>query len=447
MKDDLIASLQKLQKGSNIKRGDATMRAARVSTPAQDEEDKASMRTDVQRVADTFQPMQPWIIRQLLGPMMGRLWALSMCSPTPEMVQVAVEAFGNPEPDFSYALRSASFRRRYRNARKKEMMPSLKAEAKEHKWGLFRSFLDEVEESLYRRGYRLDDTRIPKVGQLLAEYAARTEELMKELNLQPRVLREVLSPAKTLGYIRARNALQLLGGNDNYYTHLISLIYEIRRKHDEMKLSREHVNYLIKRLIERLPPEIGRLAKELKSLQVDEGGSGLKMKIFVDELLEVLSPEDKILPIIPIIMHYFFIETLPSVPSDEASSHKRLPLDDQKAELIAGGQESTGAWHYTPSGRKPLYKLPTQQEEPLDDSERLAIFISLAGINIDDLTPKERHRLLELLKAIDMGHNFASKKGLSIADYYGDRADSEKTQRSRLFQKIKRLASHNSLKD
>ena len=423
------------------------MRAARVSTPAQDEEDKASMRTDVQRVADTFQPMQPWIIRQLLGPMMGKLWAFSMCSPTPEMVQVAVEAFGNPEPDFSYALRSASFRRRYRKALKKEMMPSLKAEAKEHKWKFARSLLNELADSLHRRGYRMGDRRIPKFGELEAEYAVQTEELIKELNLRPRVLSEVLSPAKTFGDIRARNTLHFLGGKDNYYTHLISLIYEIRRG-DKMELSRRHVGNLRRGLTERLPYEVSRLFsgfdEELKSPQVD----GSHLKILVHELVELMSTaEDKMLLILPVLMRYFLLETIPSIPGDEASSHKRLPLDDQKAELIAGGQESTGAWHYTPSGRKPLYKLPTQQEEPLDDSERLASFTSLAGINIDDLTPKERHRLLELLKAIDMGYNFASKKGLPIADYYGDRADSKKTQRSRLFQKIKRLASHNSLKD
>jgi hypothetical protein len=402
------------------------------------------MRTDVQRVADTFQPMQPWIIRQLLGPMAGRLQALSMGSPTPEMVQVAVEAFGNPEPDFSCALQSASFRRRYRKALKKERLPSLKAEAKEHKWKLSRLFLNELADSLRRRGYRGDDRRIPKVGELLAEYAARTEELMKELNLRPRVLCEVLSPERTLGYIRARNALQLLGGKDNYYSHLISLIYEIRREPDKMKLSRKHVNYMMKGLIKRLPPEIGRLAKELKSLQVDEGGSGLK--ILVDELLKVVSAEDRMLTILPIVMRYFFIETIPNTPGDEASSHNRLPLDGQIAGQIADGQESIGTWHSTPSGRKPVYKLPTQ-EEPLDDSERLARFTSLVGISIDDLTPKDQHRLLELMNAIDMGHEFASKKGLSIADYYGTRADSEKTQRSRLFQKIERLASQNSLKD
>jgi len=410
------------------------------------------MRTDAQRIADTFQPMQPWVIRQLLGPTMGKLWALSMCSPTPEMVQVALESFGDLDPCFIRALKSSSFRRRCRKERKREMLPDLKAEAKEHKWKLLRSFLNELENSLGSRGYRLNDRRIPKIGELEAEYVARTEEFIKELNLQPRVLSQILSPAKTLGGIRSRNALPLLGGRDNYYAHLISLIYEIRHRPDEMEMSRGHVNYMIKGLIERLPPEMRRLVNELKSLQVDEGEAwlsgllkdGARRKKLVDELLEIVDTEDKILPILRIIMRYLFIETIPSISSDETSSSKRLPLDDQLVEHIADGQVSIGVRRSTLGGMKPVYKIPIQ-EEPLEDSERLEKFVKLIGINLDDFNPKEQHRLIELMTALDMDYEFASKKGVSITDYYGGRADSEKTQRSRLFKKIKRLVDDSQL--
>jgi len=382
------------------------------------------MRTDVQRVADTFQPMQPWIIRQLLGPMAGKLQALSMCSPTPEMVQVAVEAFGNPEPDFSCALQSASFRRRYRKALKKERLPSLKAEAKECKWELFRLLLIDLIDNLRKRGYQPDDTRIPKISELEAEYTTRTEQLINELHSRPEALAEVFPPGKTLGGVRARNALPLLGGNDNYYTHLISLIYEIRRQPDEMELSRRHVSDLIRGLDRRLPPEMCRLVNELKSLQVDEGEAwlsglvkdGARRKQLVNALLEVLSAEDKILPIIPIIMRYFLIETLPSVPSDEASSHKRLPLDSQIAEQVADGQESIGTWHSTSSSRKPVYKIPTQ-EEHLDDSERLARFALLAGINIYDLNPKEWDIILDLLN----GHVYCRQCGRAYYAFFNSK--------------------------
>jgi hypothetical protein len=400
------------------------------------------MRTKSERIADTFQPMLPWVMRHLLGPLAGRLWALSMCRPTPKMEQVAMEAFSDLDPCFISAIQSSSFRRRCRKARKREMLPGLKAEAKEHKWKLLRSFLKELEDSLCSRGYRPDDTRIRKVAELETEYAVRTEELINELYSRPEVLGQTFLPSKTLGGIRSKNALPLLGGKDNYYNHLISLIYEIRREPDKMKLSSGHVSDLKKGLSEMLPPETSRLVSELKNLQIVEGAS--QLKILVNKLIELLNTEDKILAILPIVMRYFFIETIPSTPGDEASSHKRLPLDRQIAGQIADGQESIGSWHSTPSGRKPMYKLPTR-EEPLDDSERLSQFASLAGVNLDEFTAKEQERMLDLFSFFDRGNQKSSKTGISLRDYYGDRADSEKTQRQRLFQKIKRLRGHSRL--
>jgi hypothetical protein len=140
-----------------------------------------------------------------------------------------------------------------------------------------------------------------------------------------------------------------------------------------------------------------------------------------------------------IIIRYLFLETIPTVPGDKESSDKRLPLDNQIAEQIADGQVHDGAWRYTSEGRKAIYKLP-RQAESLDDRERLERFATLAGININDLTPKEQQRLTGLMNADDMDYQFASKKGMSMAAFYGNRANSEKTQRQRLFKKIRRLA-------
>jgi len=108
---------------------------------------------------------------------------------------------------------------------------------------------------------------------------------------------------------------------------------------------------------------------------------------------------------------------------------------------IADGQESIGTWQFTPSGKKPMYKLPTR-EEPLDDNERLSQFASLVCVNLDEFTPKEQERILDLLDFYDRNNQKSSKTGISLKDYYGDRADSEKTQRQRLFQKIRNLKSH-----
>lgn len=75
--------------------------------------------------------------------------------------------------------------------------------------------------------------------------------------------------------------------------------------------------------------------------------------------------------------------------------------------------------------------------EYLNDSDRLSQFFDLAGIDRDTLTDGESNRVLDMLGALDTGYDFASKKGVSMQAYYGDRADSEKTQRQRLFKKIR----------
>ncbi|MFC1907726.1 hypothetical protein ACFLW8_06545, partial [Chloroflexota bacterium] len=55
-------------------------------------------------------------------------------------------------------------------------------------------------------------------------------------------------------------------------------------------------------------------------------------------------------------------------------------------------------------------------------------------------TAGESNRLLDILHALDIGYEFASKLGVSMQAYYGDRADSEKTQRQRLFKKIREIS-------
>jgi len=74
--------------------------------------------------------------------------------------------------------------------------------------------------------------------------------------------------------------------------------------------------------------------------------------------------------------------------------------------------------------------------EYLSDSDRLSQFCELAGIDMNTLTDSESSRVLDILNALDTGYDFASKQGVSMAAYYGDKANSEKTQRQRLFKKI-----------
>jgi len=351
------------------------------------------------------------------------------------MVQQIVDNIGDLDASLVPRFQSSSFRRRYRRKRKDEMRPSLRAEAKEASWRFVRSLLNELVENMRRRGYRPDTTRTFKFTHLKAEYSRRTEELVSELYQRPDVLSEVFSPAKTLGYVRARNAWLFFDNTENYYSHIISLIYQIRRG-DKIKLSRRHAGDFRKQLAKALPCEARKLidgfVRNLNSPQVDE----TRVKILVNELVELLSQaQDRIFPSLPVVMRYCILGTIPRIPADAASSCKQLRLQPQTAEQIADGQESIGASRWTSRGRKQVYK--PRMLAPLEDEEHLERFAHLAGINLNDLTAGEQRRLLDLMNACDMGYELASKRGLSLADYYGDRADSEKTQRYRLFEKIK----------
>jgi hypothetical protein len=87
-----------------------------------------------------------------------------------------------------------------------------------------------------------------------------------------------------------------------------------------------------------------------------------------------------------------------------------------------------------------LERIEAKSDEPfeyLNDSDRLSQFCELGGIEMNTLTDGESSRILDILHAQDAGYDFASKEGVSMQAYYGDRADSEKTQRQRLFKKIR----------
>ena len=78
-----------------------------------------------------------------------------------------------------------------------------------------------------------------------------------------------------------------------------------------------------------------------------------------------------------------------------------------------------------------------ENELPLSDEDRLLQFCELAGIEIDILTAGDSSRMLDILRRLDGGNDFSSKKGISMQACYGARANSEKTQRQRLFKKLR----------
>ncbi|MFC2027131.1 hypothetical protein ACFLU3_00440 [Chloroflexota bacterium] len=80
------------------------------------------------------------------------------------------------------------------------------------------------------------------------------------------------------------------------------------------------------------------------------------------------------------------------------------------------------------------------------DNERLLDFAVLAGFDLNEFTPKEIELMAETLDLLDTTVDPSSKKGISFKDYYGAKANSKKTQRHRLFEKVRTLSDNPQLK-
>ncbi len=85
------------------------------------------------------------------------------------------------------------------------------------------------------------------------------------------------------------------------------------------------------------------------------------------------------------------------------------------------------------------------QNDPRDlslkDEDPLEAFAELAGIDLKKFTTGELLRLTDLCNAFDSGIVKSSKTGISFTAFYGEKSDSEKTQRSRLFKKVRKLSN------
>ncbi|MFC2018694.1 hypothetical protein ACFLU4_01890 [Chloroflexota bacterium] len=127
---------------------------------------------------------------------------------------------------------------------------------------------------------------------------------------------------------------------------------------------------------------------------------------------------------------------------DYSSSETHYPRLSTKSinRLIDSGLIHRGYEYEDNEGNKtPNIIDGSYKDDVLTDQERIEYFGRLAGISINELTPRDQTYLIELLHVVDMGYEFSSKQGLSIKDFYGDKADSKKTTRSRLFKKVKDL--------
>ena len=75
----------------------------------------------------------------------------------------------------------------------------------------------------------------------------------------------------------------------------------------------------------------------------------------------------------------------------------------------------------------------------LDDNEAIYAYFAQKGINYDDLTPKEWAEILERRDLYRMGYEFGSKKGVSMASFYGEAAQVKEKSWSRVLKKIDAL--------
>jgi len=266
---------------------------------------RVEMRTDDDIIADTFQPLLPWVFGRLFGPWWGKLFALGMSRPGKRMVERLVRTFGSLDVVTVAALRSSSYRRKQRRKLKRQWLPALKAEAQRPQFSAACSFLKEVENDLCQQGCHLEINRVLKLANLEADYEAKTEDLSKQLVDQPELLSGELSPTQVLDSRDVRSVLRVEGGIRNYYHDLASLIVVVREQPCNLKLSEAHRSNLAHSFIKKaLDLDIN----ELKKLEAEKQGSDLR--VFLDRILQMLNKPTKMIKITRILMRYLLNEGL-----------------------------------------------------------------------------------------------------------------------------------------
>lgn len=363
-------------------------------------------------------PIVPWTLQKVSGPFFKpREWqavALSFVPP-PKILVNAIKREGAGLD--SQALLSPSYRRRLRNLCKDYVRSQLRNNpmplvVQEH--------LLHWRQEWETAGYITDPARIRKLRDIEAEtndyYNCLAEEAALPLTFgEETVDGELLSPI-VLGPVSSRRAQDI-----------VSLLWEFATSGEgavKPKITRSSPIYKI----------LGIAPDELEEMTDEDA-----LLLFMDRSEALLGlrgqpPEENNLLNLTrwVIRTHLPPEQEPKTTPEAMSKaveagfiHRPIKVTDkERREVVQIDVED---------------KSIVQPEDmlDLDDKERLFRFCELTGIGMNTLTDGESSRVLDILHALDIGYAFASKTGVSMAAYYGDKANSEKTQRQRLFNKIR----------
>lgn len=255
-------------------------------------------RTPEERLADTVQPLIPYMARRLFGPPSGRLSAYIWGErPTQRMV----EAWRGLQDDFQISsllvFCSPTYRRRFRNEIKMRLrlyykgnnLPRLCRKMMLESWEAIRKVIKEIEpdlppaRDLDKRLEAENFSRIPKYSQIEAQAEERGKEIIKN----SKEWAKVFPPVDPIVDPRLRRKLLAeVNGYDGYAWEVATTLAEAQTN------ARSLADNLTDRQVFSLLSALSHLSpKELKRIKPSQGPHVLS-DIFV-ELVKLLSDERK----------------------------------------------------------------------------------------------------------------------------------------------------------
>ena len=354
-------------------------------------------------------PLESWVLQKVAGPVytdaIWRAIALSRVPPPQSLVNTIVRECADLD---SPALLAPSYRRRVRNRRKRYVRRQLRDNPL---MLAVRGWLLTWWQELEAEGYTADPSRIRKLADKEAEANAYYEGL---LQLQGEELPEPLG-----SLVRAR-------------PDAINLFWEFALYGEGGSNPK----------IPRNSPLFKMLNIDLEKLDTMTSEQGLLYCLSQYVALQGLNGSPPKMANLRQLLRWVVRTHLP--PEREPETTPEAISKAREAGLVHKGIVTRDNETGEVVGMDVEDRSVAQPEDMLhlDDKERLCQFAEMAGIDLNEFKPKEQERMLDLLNFFDRGNEKSSKVGTSLKEYYGGRADSEKTQRARLFQKIRESTRH-----
>lgn len=348
---------------------------------------------------NTLLPFFSWLVGQFSGIMLGCKLTLVLRYPDSAYKRVVRESWVEGDDLFSpaeiLAFQTASGRRRARKKLKKRFAPFFREMNRSPECLLFKQ---RFQEKLNRLREAVSDEtphKIPPKARIEIDIAEREEGMSRLLSHSRDDIVSAFPVGSTLAddNLRKRVASEV----DDYPQTMRSLLWEASLDWN-----------LLRQVQERRRED----SKFRKILGFDPNDEPHLEKLFdwcLDLALGQVN-EDKVM----YLARWFMDRVL-------VSQFILYPYSDKRFRSYTGLEQAEGE----------------ENNLPLSDEDRLSEFYELAGVEISTLTAGESSRMLDIFHALDLGYDFAAKQGMSMQAYYGTRADSEKTQRQRLFKKLR----------